>query len=102
MENYFACHSSSDPYPDSSLLDIEDLDERNYVVEAVDTMLEKAASEGLPKKNMPEMRKLVNEFINVFRTAFPTDPPANVPPLKFEMKPDSNPIQVKLRKYRDS
>ena len=101
-EKYFACRSSVDPFPDSYLLEIEDLDERNDVLEVVDKMLEKAASEGLPEKHMSEMRKLVNEFINLFRTTFPTGPPSNLPPLKFEIKPDSSLIQVKLRKYSDS
>jgi Reverse transcriptase (RNA-dependent DNA polymerase)/RNase H-like domain found in reverse transcriptase len=46
-----------------------------------------------------KLRELLLTYHNAFRLRLEQDPPANVRPLKIELKPDANPKLIPARKY---
>lgn len=54
---------------------------------------------GLPEEHAVELRSIVNEHNNMFRTTFSAGPPAYVPPLEVKLSQDARPVRLSLRNY---
>lgn len=65
-------------------------------------LIEDAIGNGLPKDYHAEMRSLVFEFADIFRTSLGEDPPAAIEQMKIMLKRDATPVRVKLRRYSPS
>ena len=61
---------------------------------AVEDMLTRASSEGLSKSQVGELRELVHEHWDVWRTQLGADPPAKVPPMQVRIKPNVSPFRA--------
>jgi len=68
----------------------------------LDKLIEDAIDNGLPKEYQAEMRSLVFEFADIFRTSLGADPPAAIEPMRIMLKRDAAPVRVKQRRYSPS
>lgn len=95
--DYFECRTVTDPFPDPSLLDPIDHEQRDEVVDAVGKLLEVARSNGMPQRDVGTLRDLVSDHIDIFRTSLSSGPPADFKPLRIDLREDSKPVRVRLR-----
>ncbi len=58
-----------------------------------------AVEHGLPEELLGELKDLLREFRNIFRTKLGCDEPARLLPLVVRLKPDTKPIRAKVRRY---
>ena len=97
--NYHTNRLEVDPFPDPSLMDPADGDQEQEVNECIESMLVEAQTNGFPVDKFPQLKTVILARRNVFRISFSAGPPANVPPLRIQLKPDAQPTVVRLRKY---
>ena len=100
--DYTANRNDPDPFPNPSLIDIEDGNQAQDIDSGIEAMLQDALRNGFPQDDFEELKTIVTNHRNVFRTTFSSGPPANVPPLRVLLKPDAVPTIVKLRRYTPS
>jgi hypothetical protein len=74
-------------------------DPAHDVVDALDTLLERAKDNGVSSSILKELRELVTDFLDIWRISLSGDPPAKLPPLEVQLRPDASPVRVKLRRY---
>ena len=68
--------------------------------EALKHAVSKAAAAGLGESHVHRLRGIIHARWNVFRRGLrPGDPPANVEPLKVNLKPDARPVKARPRAY---
>ena len=60
---------------------------------------DEAVAQGLPRELHDELRSLLQEFADVFRTKLGADPPVSVPPMRIVLKDGARPVRVRLRRY---
>ena len=65
----------------------------------LDLRCQEASSNGLSESQTQELRALLTEFHDIFRTTLGSEPPMKVPPMKIKLKDDAVPIRVKVRRY---
>lgn len=97
--NYNTARMEEDPFPDPSLLDPIDSDQHADVRDSVEEMKKTADENGLPKEIRQPLSEILDEHLDVFRTAFSAGPPARLRPLKIDLTPDAVPVKVRLRNY---
>jgi hypothetical protein len=74
-------------------------DTAHDVVDALDALIERAKENGVPSPILKELRQLVYEFLDIWRISLSGDPPAKLPPLEVQLRPEASPVRVKLRRY---
>ena len=62
-------------------------------------MLKEAQQNNFPTEKFDQLQAVILARPNAFWTPFSAGPPANVPPLKIQLKPNSKPTIVRLRRY---
>lgn len=62
-------------------------------------MIEGAKRYFLPTKKQNELRGLVSENINIFRTSFSSGPSPKVEPPGISLMEDAKPVRVRTRNY---
>lgn len=97
--NYYDVRDEEDPFPDKSLLDPVDSSQHDEIAQDVEKMVQTAVDNGFPDDNVPQLKKIVNDHMDIFRTSFSSGPPANIEPLQIDVAPDATPVRVRLRKY---
>lgn len=70
-----------------------------HTAQVLQTRYEEAIQNGLPSELHSELKDMLVEFADIFRTQMGSDPPADVEPMEIRLKPDSSPVRVKLRRY---
>lgn len=65
-------------------------------------MLDDAQEICFPRDRFSELKGLPDEYLDVIGMSIYAGPGANIAHLNLELKPDTKPIRVKLRKYNDS
>lgn len=58
-----------------------------------------AADNGLADVYQSNLKSILRDSIDIFRTSFSSGPPAKLPPLEIELTQDAQPVKVRLRKY---
>lgn len=97
--NFYSVQEEVDPFPDKSLLHPIDSAQQEEVSEAIENMVQVATDSGFPNDNLPELKEIVTDHTDIFRTSFSSGPPANIEPLKIDLVPDAKPVRVRLRNY---
>jgi hypothetical protein len=62
-------------------------------------MVSMAQKNGMPSQDVPTLRHLVNEFIDIRSISLQAGPPATLPPFVIRLKPGAVPVRVRLRRY---
>ena len=68
--NYYTARSEDDPFPDSSLLDPLDEDQHDEIRAEVKNLKDTALENGLQPDDGATLDKMVDDHIDIFRTAF--------------------------------
>lgn len=97
--NYYANRNEPDPFPKRSLIDISDSSQEADINIALEAILQDALDHGFPTAHYANLRQIVLARRNVFCTTFSAGPPANVPPLRVSLKPNTMLTTVRLRRY---
>ena len=97
--NYHAAHTEEDPFPDPSLLDPIDEDQHDDIRKAVADIQQTAKDNGLADVFESNLKGILRDHMDIFRTSFSAGPAAKLPPLKIDLTPDAKPVKVRLRKY---
>ena len=97
--NYNTARNEEDPFPDPSLLDPIDADQHEDICKAVDNLEKTAREKGLADVYESNLKGILRDHMDIFRTSFSAGPPAKLPPLKIELMPNAKPVRVRLRKY---
>lgn len=97
--NYHKARTEEDPFPDPSLLDLIDKDQHDEIKAAVKGMEQAAKKQGLADVYESNLKGILHDHMDIFRTSFSAGPGAKLPPLKIELTPDAKPVKVRLRKY---
>ena len=74
--NYYTARSEEDPFPDPSLLDPMDEDQHDEIRTEVKNLKDTARENGLQPDDAATLDKMVDEHIDIFRTAFSSGRPA--------------------------
>jgi hypothetical protein len=86
-----------DPIPQDDT-EVGDTD-HNELGEALQGLADDALIKGASIEFVTKLRDLLLTYHNAFRLRLGQDPPANVRPLKIELKPDAKPKRIPARKY---
>jgi transposase InsO family protein len=97
--DYYEARARVDPFPDPSLIDPVDSGQAEEVSSAVEHMLQCALKVGMPPADAQQLKAIVDNHVDIFRTTFSSGPPAKLKPLKIQLTPDARPTRVKLRNY---
>lgn len=97
--NYFDILGSSNPFPDSSMLDPANSDDHEAIVQTVKKMVPDASSNGLSNKIIAERRAVISNHTNIFRKSFSSGPLAHFLPINLKLQRNTKPIHVFLRNY---
>lgn len=66
---------------------------------ALEQRFNDAIDSGLPAEHHDELRSLLHDYSDIFRTKMGSDPPASVAPMTITLKPDAKPVRVRVRRY---
>jgi hypothetical protein len=88
-----------DPIDVPQLLDLPDQADFGEMTSLLEVMVNQAATNGLPPDSVPALRKLVNDFEDIWSTSLQAGPPAKVPPLVINLRSDAIPVRVRTRCY---
>ncbi|GLD95516.1 hypothetical protein PINS_up004193 [Pythium insidiosum] len=72
------------------------------VAELLERMLDDAEAEGFDAAHMEPMRRLVREYEDVWRTRLGVDEPADVEPLRVQLRDGAKPYRSATRKYPEA
>jgi transposase InsO family protein len=86
-----------DPIPQDET-EVGDTD-HDELGEALQVLADNALLKGASMEFVVKLRELLITYHNSFRLHLGQDPPADVRPLKIELKPDANPKRIPTRKY---
>ena len=78
--------------------DTYDFQNDSDVSSAIRKMLQRALDAGLPSCHKEELKDIVMEY-DIWRSKLGPDPPAKVPPMKINLKPDAKPTKAANRRY---
>lgn len=83
---------------DDGWLDLgpEDPNEKRKVLQK---KIDEALAQGMSSKGLEELKTLLNEFGDVIKTKLGEGKPANIPPMRVNLKPNSIPVRSKQRRY---
>lgn len=97
--NYFDSQHPADPFPDPFLINAPDEEaEDAQSHKDIEELLARSKAEGFPEEHWEELQKVVWDHAPAFRTSF-SSTPAKVEPLRINLKPEAQPVRVKLRNY---
>jgi Reverse transcriptase (RNA-dependent DNA polymerase) len=88
-----------DPICDSRLLGLPSDLPDDKVTEGMLSMLDAARVAGLPMAANRRLQDLVFEFADIWRIGLSPGPPAKIPAMRIQLKPDAQPVRVRVRKY---
>lgn len=74
----------------------EDADDKS---KSLNTKLDEAKQHGMSEDRLKELKNLLIEYGNVIKTKLDAGTPADIAPLKVNLKPDSIPVRTKQRRY---
>ena len=97
--DYNHARNEPDPFPDPSLLDPIDKNQHDDITAAVKSMETNAMNSGLADVYQSNLKGVLRDHMDIFRTSFSSGPGAKLPPLKIELLPEAKPVKVKIRKY---
>jgi hypothetical protein len=89
----------ADPIDVPQLLDLPQSADHDEIEKLLDNMINAAQTNGLPAEFVPTLRGLLNDFRDIWSISLTPGPPARLPPLVINLKPDSAPVRVRLRRY---
>lgn len=93
--NYQQQRNHSVPFPNPSLLDSADENDKETVKTSVDVMLQAATTAGLPDVYLNDLQSIVYGILDQFRIHF-CGQAANVPPLQIKLYPHAKLVHAKL------
>ena len=68
---------------------------------AIEEMIQRAISNGISSEGQASLREICSENSEIFCIKMPPGEPADVEPLKLELKPDARPVRCAPRRYAD-
>ena len=77
--NFHAARTKEDPFPDPSLLDPIDEDQHDDIRKAVEDMQKTAKDNGLADAYESNIKGILRDHMDIFRTSFSARPPAKLP-----------------------
>lgn len=91
--------STSFPEPrETDTADTHDFQGDPDTLKALDDMIERAFSAGLPREYGTRFHLMVRKY-DIWRTRLGSDPPADVPPMKITLKPGAPSLKAANRRY---
>lgn len=96
--NYYDIREETDLFPDASLLESIDSDQKEAGEAGIEEMLTNSTTAGTPNQQCDSLRQCVMDNKDVFHTSS-SGPPAIVHLLKIDVSPDGRLVRVRLRKY---
>lgn len=97
--NYYDVRSEQDPFSNLSLLDSPNSAQPNEVEDEVSQIVQVAVSNGLRAEKVMNLKKIVTDHSDIFRTSLSSGPAADVDPLRIGLFPDAKLVKVRLRNY---
>jgi Reverse transcriptase (RNA-dependent DNA polymerase) len=88
-----------DPIDVPQLLDLPTSAKPEGISDSFDVMIRQAQQNGLPDGSVLALGELLNDFADIWSTSLHAGPPAKLPPLVINLKPDAIPVRVRLRRY---
>lgn len=97
--NYMSTGLEADPFSEPSLIDPVYSAKHEKILFALNDMLSKVISNGLPSELELCHQELVERHRKVFRTSFSSGLPVKFPPLKINLFPDAKAVLCLSRNY---
>lgn len=91
-----------DSFRTHSLIGILDAFQHDKIQKPVVDMLSQEKDNRFPTNRLDELKTLVYDFIDIFRSAFSLQSAANVPPLQLQLRGNAKAVVVKIRNYKES
>jgi hypothetical protein len=90
--------ADSDPVPPTVTAGAEGTDPASKIQDTIERMINSAKLNGMSSVGLIKARELLQDFREIFRIRLGSDPPANIPPLKVQLKPHFAPAKHTQRR----
>lgn len=84
----------NDSLPDTKRSEIIYSAQNDEVINVLAKMVKDNSKNALSSDKLPQLNELVSEHINIFRTAFPSGLPADIAPLKVDLRANETSVSV--------